>query len=92
MPKCQREWKIRRVGNEDDYAQQLKGKQELLLTKILRLSKLKIKKKMLGHWLKCLCYLTRIDKESIFGPSKLLLICHSLFTNVGQKCYSFEVT
>ena len=49
MPKCQREWKIRRVGNEDDYAQQLKGKQELLLTKILRLSKLKIKKKMLGH-------------------------------------------
>lgn len=54
MPKCQREWKIRRVGNEDDYAQQLKGKQELLLTKILRLSKLKIKKKMLGHWLKCL--------------------------------------
>ena len=54
MPKCQREWKIRRVGNEDDYAQQLKGKQELLLTKILRLSKLKIKKKMLGHRLKCL--------------------------------------
>ena len=54
MPKCQREWKIRRVGNEDDYTQQLKGKQELLLTKILRLSKLKIKKKMLGHWLKCL--------------------------------------
>ena len=56
MPKCQREWKIRRVGNEDDYAQQLKGKQELLLTKILRLSKLKTKKKMLGHWLKCLLF------------------------------------
>ena len=54
MPKCQREWKIHCVGNEDDYTQQLKGKQELLLTKILRLSKLKIKKKMLGHWLKCL--------------------------------------
>ena len=35
---------------------------------------------------------TRIDKESIFRPSKLLLICHSLFTNVGRKCYSFEVT
>ena len=35
---------------------------------------------------------TRIDKESIFGLSKLLLICHSLFTNVGQKSYSFEVT
>ena len=54
MPKCQREWKICRVGNEDDDTQQLKGKQELLLTKILRLSKLKIKKKMLGHWPKCL--------------------------------------
>ena len=40
---------IRCVGNGDDYTEQLKGKQELLLTTILRLSKLKTKKKMLRN-------------------------------------------